>query len=73
MTIDRNKKRLVFLGFDEIVNLSTLAQMHIDANGAPRPLQVYPVSEEWVQSLKKAVEILDKAIGDISNAEEDRE
>lgn len=70
MPVDKNKKRIIFLTHDQIMNLSVLAKMHLDANGAPKALQIYPVSEDWAQSLRESIEVLDKTLEEIWREEE---
>lgn len=70
MAIDPNKKRVVFLKYDQILNLTVLAQMHLDSGGAPKILQKYPVSEEYAQSLRESMEIFNKLIAEIAADEE---
>jgi hypothetical protein len=71
MAVDPHKKRVVFLSYDEIMNLVTLAEMHYNAKGAPVPLQRIPVSQEWVESLQSSVKALNKVLEDVWEAEKD--
>jgi hypothetical protein len=71
MPVDKNKKRIVFLKHDEIVNLLTLARMHLDSGGAPAALQKYPLSEEYAQSLKVSIEAMEKVLEEIWEKEDD--
>jgi DUF917 family protein len=70
MPIDKNKKRIVFLKYEEIRNLVILAQMHLDAGGAPKVLQQYPLNEEYVQSLKTSIDAMEKILEEIREAED---
>jgi hypothetical protein len=70
MPIDKHKKRIVFLTHDQILNLSVLAKMHLDANGAPKALQKYPVSDDWAETLRESIKVFDKTLEEIWKEEE---
>jgi hypothetical protein len=70
MPIDKNKKRIVFLKHDDIVNLVHLARMHLDSGGAPTVLQKYPLSEEYAQSLKVSIEAMEEVLEEIWEKED---
>lgn len=73
MAIDRNKKRIVFLKHDEIVNLCLLAKLNLDEDGKARipPMpSKFPLSQEWADSLTEAIKSMEKVLDKISEDEE---
>ncbi|MFG2268123.1 hypothetical protein [Streptomyces sp. NPDC048720] len=71
MVVDKNKKRIVFLEHDTIVDLVHLAKMHLNEDGSPKVLQQVPLSEEYAASLRKAVDSMEKVLKTIWEEEDD--
>ena len=71
MPIDENKKRIVFLKYEDMRNLTILAQMHLDAGGAPKALQQYPLAQEFAESLQRSAEAMERVLEEIREKEDD--